>query len=181
MAYPPICRQRNHPPKNTGRADEPRYTVTTQAGGNIQDLITEALGPYPQRPSAERVARLIDDLITCGRQLHHAVKCLPHRPDARASNAVAEWEYTSAVGPRTSEPNANWNHARGLARIARTLKAVLSESEHPSTPICCLCDRPILSDGYETIPGHSMSGARPDQNAHDRTDPECRPIRPGNR
>ncbi|WP_327307052.1 DUF6415 family natural product biosynthesis protein [Streptomyces sp. NBC_01298] len=152
--------------------------MTTQAGGNIQDLITEALGPYPHRPSAERVERLIDDLITCGHQLHHAVKYLPrNRWDPRASNAVAEWEYTSAVGPRTSEPNSNWNHARGLARIARILTAVLGDSEHPSTRLCCLCDRPILSEDYETIPGHSMSGARPDQHAHDRADPECRPTR----
>ncbi|MFD6890161.1 DUF6415 family natural product biosynthesis protein [Streptomyces sp. NPDC059957] len=152
--------------------------MTTQAGRNIQDLIAEALGPYPERPSAEGVAQLIDDLITCGHQLHHAVKCLPqNRRDPRASNAVEEWEYTSAVGPRTSEPTANWNHARGLARIARTLTSVLSDSERPATRFCCLCDRPILSDGYETVPGHSMSGSRPDQHAHERTDPECRPIR----
>ncbi|MFZ3497244.1 DUF6415 family natural product biosynthesis protein [Streptomyces sp. 5.8] len=148
-----------------------------QAGKNIQELIAEALGPYPQRPSAEGVAQLIDDLITCGHQLHAAVTRLPnHHRDPRLSNAVADWEYTSAVGPRTSEPNANWNHARGLARIARALKTVLSDYEHPPTRLCCHCDRPILNEDCETIPGHSMSGVRPDQHAHDSTDPECRPI-----
>lgn len=43
--------------------------------------------------------------------------------------------------------------------------------------ICCRCQRTIRDEDYETIPGHSMSGARPDMHAHRWDDPECRPIR----
>ncbi|MFD9457133.1 hypothetical protein ACFWBC_29090 [Streptomyces sp. NPDC059985] len=41
--------------------------------------------------------------------------------------------------------------------------------------ICARCQRTLDSD-HETIMGHSMSGARPDQHRHRRGDPKCRPI-----
>ncbi|AWZ09690.1 MULTISPECIES: DUF6415 family natural product biosynthesis protein [unclassified Streptomyces] len=104
--------------------------MATQAGRNLQELIATALAPYPERPPAEGVALLIDDLITCGQRLHDAAVRIPQNQRApKITSAVDEWEYVSAVGPRSSEPNANWNHARGLARIARALISALSEYE----------------------------------------------------
>ncbi|MDX2390894.1 MULTISPECIES: hypothetical protein [unclassified Streptomyces] len=41
--------------------------------------------------------------------------------------------------------------------------------------ICARCQRALGSD-YETVMGHSMSGARPDQYRHWANDPKCRPI-----
>ncbi|MGW2580639.1 hypothetical protein ACWCYZ_04745 [Streptomyces virginiae] len=42
--------------------------------------------------------------------------------------------------------------------------------------ICCRCDRTIRATDFETIPVESASAARPDQHAHRRDDPQCRPI-----
>lgn len=42
--------------------------------------------------------------------------------------------------------------------------------------ICARCDRTIRSQWYETITVDSASVVRPDQYAHEVTDPKCRPI-----
>ncbi|MFD0269120.1 hypothetical protein ACFVGY_21490 [Streptomyces sp. NPDC127106] len=47
--------------------------------------------------------------------------------------------------------------------------------------ICARCQRPIIDTRFETITVHSSSGARPDQHAHRRGDPACRPIRASER
>ncbi|MFJ9647286.1 DUF6415 family natural product biosynthesis protein [Streptomyces sp. NPDC004244] len=92
-------------------------------------LIARALAPYEERPAAEGVATLIDALITCGQKLHAALSGTPvqQRP-AGAFEALAEWEYFAAVGPLGSGPHANWNHARGLARIIRQLMRALEHA-----------------------------------------------------
>ncbi|MDX2388643.1 hypothetical protein ACWGHM_03885 [Streptomyces sp. NPDC054904] len=41
--------------------------------------------------------------------------------------------------------------------------------------ICAHCQRALGAD-FETVIGHSMSGARPDQYRHWANDPRCRPI-----
>ncbi|MER7461427.1 hypothetical protein [Streptomyces sp. NPDC097981] len=92
-------------------------------------LVGRALVPYGERPGPEGVAALIDDLITCGQKLHDAL-CgtpSPQRP-AGAFEALAEWEYFAAVGPLGSGSHANWNHARGLARIMRQLVRALEHA-----------------------------------------------------
>ncbi|MET3984337.1 hypothetical protein [Streptomyces sp. PvR034] len=46
--------------------------------------------------------------------------------------------------------------------------------------ICAVCDRPIRTGGRELI-RHSASGARPSDWVHDVRDPECEPVRWGER
>ncbi|MEU2393628.1 DUF6415 family natural product biosynthesis protein [Streptomyces sp. NPDC007369] len=96
-------------------------------------LVARALAPYGERPGPEGVAALIDDLITCGRKLRDALAEAPsqQRP-AGAFEALAEWEYFAAVGPLGSGPHANWNHARGLARIIRQLMRALEHAAEVS-------------------------------------------------
>lgn len=43
--------------------------------------------------------------------------------------------------------------------------------------ICCECDRPIVGEARE-IYRDSMSGARPNDWAHEVGDPQCSPGRP---
>ncbi|MFK0253066.1 DUF6415 family natural product biosynthesis protein [Streptomyces sp. NPDC090445] len=98
-------------------------------------LIARALAPYEERPAAEGVAALIGDLIACGQKLHGALTGTPSRQrPAGAFEALAEWEYFTAVGPLGSGPHANWNHARGLARIIRQLMRALEHAAEASTP-----------------------------------------------
>lgn len=94
----------------------------------IEELVRRALAPYDQRPDAEGVAHLVDDLITVGRDLHAEVSAGPAgRRTERAGAALAEWEYFLDAGPLGHGDHANWNHARGLARIIRTMAATLDE------------------------------------------------------
>ncbi|NXY94890.1 hypothetical protein HYE82_10895 [Streptomyces sp. BR123] len=92
-------------------------------------LVARALAPYGERPGPEGVAALTDGLITCGQKLHDALSGTPsqQRPIG-AFEALAEWEYFAAVGPLGSGPHANWNHARGLARIIRQLMRALEHA-----------------------------------------------------
>ncbi|WP_284574855.1 DUF6415 family natural product biosynthesis protein [Streptomyces sp. 2P-4] len=87
-------------------------------------LIARALASYAERPGPEAVAALVDDLLTCGQELHGSLSRAPsqHRPAGTVA-ALAEWEYFAAVGPLGSGPHANWNYARALARIIRQLLA----------------------------------------------------------
>ncbi|MGO4458405.1 DUF6415 family natural product biosynthesis protein [Streptomyces sp. M-16] len=88
----------------------------------IEDLIGRAIVPYSERPDAEAVARLIDDLITHGQALHARVSAMPGvRGTERAGAALAEWSYFVDAGPTGRGDHANWNHARALARILRNL------------------------------------------------------------
>ncbi|MET9606951.1 hypothetical protein ABZZ17_18020 [Streptomyces sp. NPDC006512] len=50
----------------------------------------------------------------------------------------------------------------------------------PAGRICARCQRPLDAD-FETVTGHSMSGARPDQHRHWANDPKCKPIRQAER
>ncbi|MFK0252116.1 DUF6415 family natural product biosynthesis protein [Streptomyces sp. NPDC090445] len=97
------------------------------------ELVARALAPYGERPAPEGVAALTDALITCGQKLHGALSGTPaqHRP-AGAFEALTEWEYFTAVGPLGSGPHANWNHARGLARIIRQLMRALEHADEAS-------------------------------------------------
>ncbi|MEU2389356.1 DUF6415 family natural product biosynthesis protein [Streptomyces sp. NPDC007369] len=93
-------------------------------------LVARVLAPYGERPGPQDVAALTDALITCGQQLHDALSRTPSRQRLLGTfEALAEWEYFAAVGPLGSGPHANWNHARGLARIIRQLTRAL---EHPA-------------------------------------------------
>ncbi|MEU5808604.1 DUF6415 family natural product biosynthesis protein [Streptomyces sp. NPDC047718] len=92
-------------------------------------LVARALVPYGERPGPEGVAALTDALITCGQRLHRALCETPARQrPAGAFEALAAWEYFAAVGPLGSGPHANWNHARGLARIIRQLMRALEQA-----------------------------------------------------
>ncbi|MGW6690791.1 DUF6415 family natural product biosynthesis protein [Streptomyces sp. NPDC054961] len=92
----------------------------------IEELVRRALASYEQRPDAEGVARLVDDLITAGQELHAAVARIPKdQRTERAGAALAEWAYFLDVGPLGQGDHANWNHARGLARIVRAMAATL--------------------------------------------------------
>ncbi|MCX4540511.1 DUF6415 family natural product biosynthesis protein [Streptomyces sp. NBC_01565] len=93
----------------------------------IEELAARALRPYEERPDAEGVARLVDDLITVGHALHTRVAGIPvSRHTQRADAALAEWSYFVAAGPLSGSDHAAWNHARGLGRIARVLVAELA-------------------------------------------------------
>ncbi|MFE3581170.1 DUF6415 family natural product biosynthesis protein [Streptomyces vinaceus] len=92
--------------------------------GTIDELTERALGAYDQRPDAQGVAHLVDDLITAGQKLHSEVSHIPDdRRSRRAGAALIEWTYFIETGPLRSGDHANWNYARGLARIVRTLAA----------------------------------------------------------
>ncbi|MET9464256.1 DUF6415 family natural product biosynthesis protein [Streptomyces sp. NPDC006544] len=96
----------------------------------IEELVRRALASYDQRPDAEGVARLVDDLITVGQELHAAVSRIPAGlRTERAGAALAEWAYFLDAGPLGHGDHANWNHARGLARIVRTMAATLAEQQ----------------------------------------------------
>ncbi|CAM5682906.1 hypothetical protein SAVIM338S_07389 [Streptomyces avidinii] len=45
----------------------------------------------------------------------------------RAGAALAEWAYFLDAGPLGHGDHANWNHARGLARIVRAMASTLAE------------------------------------------------------
>ncbi|MEU2394925.1 DUF6415 family natural product biosynthesis protein [Streptomyces sp. NPDC007369] len=92
-------------------------------------LVGRALAPYGERPAAEGVAALTDELITCGQKFHDALARTPsQRRPVGAFEALAEWEYFAAVGPLGSGPHADWNHARGLARIIRQMMRALEHA-----------------------------------------------------
>lgn len=94
----------------------------------IEDLLARALGPYEARPDAEGVACLIDDLITAGQGLHASAAEIPAGlRTARAGSFLAEWTDVTGAGPLDSDDHANWNHARGLARILDNLVAALRD------------------------------------------------------
>ncbi|GAA3238521.1 DUF6415 family natural product biosynthesis protein [Streptomyces lavendulae] len=94
----------------------------------IEDLIARAIVPYSERPDAEAVACLIDDLITHGQALHAQVAAIPGaRRTERAGAALAEWSYFVDAGPTGRGDHANWNHARALARILRSLHSARAE------------------------------------------------------
>ncbi|WP_327130073.1 DUF6415 family natural product biosynthesis protein [Streptomyces sp. NBC_01343] len=89
-------------------------------------LTARALAPYASRPTPEDVAALVDDLITCGRHLHHEVAGIPATERTpSAADGLTEWEYCSAAGPQGSGPHVNWNHARGLARVLQKMARAL--------------------------------------------------------
>ncbi|MFJ3176101.1 DUF6415 family natural product biosynthesis protein [Streptomyces roseus] len=89
-------------------------------------LTERALAPYTTRPDPEGVAHLVDDLITCGQALHDEVAQVPAAERTpSAVDALAEWSYCSTAGPQGSGPHANWNHARGLARVVQKLARAL--------------------------------------------------------
>ncbi|KPI06196.1 hypothetical protein OV450_3833 [Actinobacteria bacterium OV450] len=89
-------------------------------------LTARALASYASRPEPADVAALVDDLITCGQALHDEVARIPAAERTpSAADGLTEWEYCSAAGPRGSRPHANWNHARGLARVARKMARAL--------------------------------------------------------
>ncbi|MGO4461224.1 DUF6415 family natural product biosynthesis protein [Streptomyces sp. M-16] len=97
-------------------------------GSDIQRLIGRALVPYSDRPDAEAVARLVDDLITGGEALRAEVAAIHgERRTERAGSALAEWTYFVDAGPTGRGDHANWNHARALARILRNLASALGE------------------------------------------------------
>ncbi|MET8751540.1 DUF6415 family natural product biosynthesis protein [Streptomyces sp. NPDC004667] len=99
---------------------------------HFEDLIGRALAPYSERPDAAGVARLVDDLITGGEALHARVAAVPReRRTELAGAALAEWTYFVDAGPTGRGDHANWNHARTLARILRSLASLLNEQ--PST------------------------------------------------
>lgn len=88
----------------------------------IEELTARALAPYSERPDAVGVAQLIDDLITAGQELHTALSGMPSTGRApRVGAALIEWTYVAGQGPLVEGDHEAWNHARGLARIIRTL------------------------------------------------------------
>lgn len=94
----------------------------------LKGLIERAIVPYSDRPDAEAVACLIDDLITHGQTLHTEVAAIPgDRRTERVGAALAEWAYFVDVGPTGRGDHANWNYARALARILRNLAAATAE------------------------------------------------------
>ncbi|MFE3761531.1 hypothetical protein ACFXPI_07170 [Streptomyces sp. NPDC059104] len=101
-------------------------------GTDIRQLLGRALVPYSERPDAAGVARLVDDLITGGEALHARVAAIPRECRTElAGSALAEWTYFVDAGPTGRGDHANWNHARTLARILRSLASILNEQ--PST------------------------------------------------
>ncbi|MFB6811604.1 DUF6415 family natural product biosynthesis protein [Streptomyces sp. NPDC056387] len=92
----------------------------------LASLADRALAPYVSRPEPEDVAILVNDLITCGQALHDEVARIPAAERTpSAADGLTEWEYRSAAGPHGSGPHADWNHARGLARVARKMARAL--------------------------------------------------------
>jgi hypothetical protein len=101
----------------------------------LKDLIERAIVPYSDRPDAEAVACLIDDLITHGQVLHARVAAMPgDQRTERAGAALAEWSYFVDVGPTGRGDHANWNHARALARILRNLTTAPTERRSSCAP-----------------------------------------------
>lgn len=88
----------------------------------IDAAVARALAPYNERPDAVGVAHIVDDLITCGQRLHARIAGLPRSERTpQAAGALADWEYAIAAGPSRSDAAANWNYARGVARIVTSL------------------------------------------------------------
>lgn len=99
----------------------------------IEELVTRALAPYDQRPNAEGVAHLTDDLITAGQELHDEVSRIPAAERTeRASASLGEWAYFAAAGAMGHGDHANWHYARGLARIIRNLWSTLDQQRPAS-------------------------------------------------
>lgn len=99
----------------------------------IEELAARALASYDQRPDAEGVAHLVDDLITAGNELHAQVDRIPAaQRTERAGAALTEWAYFVDSGPLGRGDHANWNHARGLARIIRAMASTLGEQRPAS-------------------------------------------------
>ncbi|MFF3214159.1 hypothetical protein ACFYYB_26220 [Streptomyces sp. NPDC002886] len=109
-------------------------TNLSGAETTTESLIAEALGPYSSRPDTIGLARLINDLITCGSDLHRQVSAIPKTDRTyRAIGALADWDYASAAGPRGTGDPAHWNHARGLARVIQNLIRALAAYSPAST------------------------------------------------
>ncbi|MEU6890763.1 hypothetical protein ABZ934_03005 [Streptomyces sp. NPDC046557] len=101
----------------------------------ITEVIDRARVPYHTRPSAEDVARLVDDLITCGQRLRERVAAIAvSRRSPRAAGALADWEYFVTAGPLDPGGCANWNYARGLGRIVCSMEKAIREYQ-PSTAL----------------------------------------------
>lgn len=75
-------------------------------GTGVEELLGRALVPYSERPDAEAVARLVDDLITRGQTLYAEVAAIPgDRRNGHAGSALAEWAYFVDSRPaRTRRP-----------------------------------------------------------------------------
>lgn len=79
------------------------------------------------------MAQLVDDLITAGLELHSEVSQIPpSQRTERAGAALMEWTYFAETGPLSDGDHANWNHARGLARIIQAMTSALGEQRPPS-------------------------------------------------
>ncbi|MEU8465380.1 hypothetical protein [Streptomyces sp. NPDC029003] len=95
-----------------------------------EELVREALVPYGERTDALAVAGLVDRLISAGQPLYDAVAAVPRAEWAeRAGHVLADWAYFLDAGPLTTGDHANWNYARGLARVVRSMVSVLRERE----------------------------------------------------
>ncbi|MFF3863227.1 DUF6415 family natural product biosynthesis protein [Streptomyces sp. NPDC002209] len=99
-----------------------------QDHSEASELVARALVPYTERPSGLDVARLVDDLITCGEQLRALVATVPRGElSPRGSGALTDWAYAVAAGPYGSNPNSNWNYARALARVVQGMVRALDQ------------------------------------------------------
>ncbi|MEU9181320.1 DUF6415 family natural product biosynthesis protein [Streptomyces sp. NPDC048550] len=97
-------------------------------------LVARALVPYVDRPSSTDVARLVDDLITCGEGLRALVAAVPSGElSPRGTGALADWAYAIAAGPYGSNPNSTWNYARALARVVQGMAGALEQHRATST------------------------------------------------
>ncbi|MFJ3206215.1 DUF6415 family natural product biosynthesis protein [Streptomyces sp. NPDC086989] len=97
-----------------------------QVQERLAALTGRALAPYVSRPAAEDVTVLVDGLITCGRALYNEVVQIPAgERTVSVADGLSEWEYCLAAGPRGYGAHADWNHARGLARVLQKLARAL--------------------------------------------------------
>ncbi|MER5733291.1 hypothetical protein ABT084_34015 [Streptomyces sp. NPDC002138] len=96
-----------------------------------RELVSRALVPYGERPSAAEVARLLDELTRHGWALHGAVLAVPEpQRSLRAAGGLADWSHLVADPPRGITDSTRWSYCRAVARALRTLLRALEEREH---------------------------------------------------
>ncbi|MBT2403952.1 MULTISPECIES: DUF6415 family natural product biosynthesis protein [unclassified Streptomyces] len=90
----------------------------------VTRLVRRALGPYNLKPSAEDIASLTDDLSTHGQR--HVARAQAIRKAHRVTGALQDWHDLMTHGPE-GDLLGNWNYARSIARVVRTLHNALLE------------------------------------------------------
>ncbi|WP_405488706.1 hypothetical protein [Streptomyces sp. NBC_00096] len=116
----------------TTNADEQVDTgFRDEAVRTAEALASQPLGPYTDRPSRETVNALVTSLIRHGTPLTTWIAAIPQDDRSpQADNGLTDWGYLIDRGPPDGldHDHAQWNHARGIARVIENLAEALREA-----------------------------------------------------